>query len=138
MLKCQLNPIQAELQIVKTEGQEHYKNLFLKLEESILTVRPPQLDHESQSHSTQRNFDKVMSRLEDNSPHENVVRAINEHTTNSERKLIDQIQTLLYTSIQEARTTRSVAKSLTNEAFSRSSSQVIEVESESRESLRQM
>ncbi|KAF7866801.1 hypothetical protein EAF04_005643 [Stromatinia cepivora] len=138
ILQRQLNPIQDELQMVRTEGREHYKDVSLKVEQSILTLRPLQLDIASQGHTIQRNFDKVISKLEDKNSYDDAVKAINEHTTNTLKGMFGKIQTLPHTCFQEAGAIRAGENSLIFTTSPRISSQTIEQEAGNRESLRKI
>ncbi|KAJ8057906.1 hypothetical protein OCU04_013088 [Sclerotinia nivalis] len=138
ILQRQLNLIQDELRMVRTEGKEHYKNLSSKVEQSILTLRPLQLDIASQGHTIQRNFDRVMSKLEDKNSYDDAVKAINEHTTNTLKDMFGKIQTLSHACFQEAGAILTGEDSLTLTTYPRISSQTIEQEAGNRESLRKV
>ncbi|CAD6449854.1 8273535e-754a-47a0-9b0a-d273a0f4e189 [Sclerotinia trifoliorum] len=102
ILQLQLNPVHDELRMVRTEGREHYKYLFSEVGQSILKLSSLQLDIASQGHATQRNFDKVMSKLENKNSYDDVVKAINEHTTSTVKDMLGNIQALPHASFQQA------------------------------------
>ncbi|APA12584.1 hypothetical protein sscle_09g073540 [Sclerotinia sclerotiorum 1980 UF-70] len=106
ILQLQLNPIHDELRMARTEGREHYKSFFSEFEQSILKLSSLQLDIASQSHTTQRNFDKVMSKLENKTSYDDAVKVINEHTTNTLKDMFRNSQALPHASFQQAGTIR--------------------------------